>query len=203
MAAATAMVMIAGMSDPPGAHARTSVVYTAKLDGPSEAPPNASPGTGTAFVTIDDMLNTMRVQASFSGLNGLTTAAHIHAATTSAGIGLAGVATTTPTFPGFPLNVLSGSYHQLFDMTLASSYRTGFITANGGTTATAQAALFRAIEGGKAYFNIHTNSSPGGEIRGFFTPVPVPGPLPLLGVGAAFGWSRRLRRRQRLGQLGS
>jgi hypothetical protein len=28
---------------------------------------------------------------------------------------------------------------------------------------------------------------------------PVPGPLPLLGAGAAFGWSRRLRRRSRTG----
>ena len=27
------------------------------------------------------------------------------------------------------------------------------------------------------------------------TPPPVPGPLPLLGAGAAFGWSRRLRNR--------
>ena len=27
------------------------------------------------------------------------------------------------------------------------------------------------------------------------TPVPTPGPLPLFGAGAAFGWSRRLRRR--------
>jgi MYXO-CTERM domain-containing protein len=26
---------------------------------------------------------------------------------------------------------------------------------------------------------------------------PVPGPLPLLGAGAAFGWSRRLRKRSR------
>lgn len=28
-------------------------------------------------------------------------------------------------------------------------------------------------------------------------PTPVPGPLPLLGAGAAFGWSRRLRKRSR------
>ena len=32
---------------------------------------------------------------------------------------------------------------------------------------------------------------------------PVPGPLPLLGAGAAFGWSRQLRRRVRLQQPGT
>lgn len=30
-------------------------------------------------------------------------------------------------------------------------------------------------------------------------PIPVPGPLPLLGVGATYGWARRLRRRTRAG----
>ena len=29
------------------------------------------------------------------------------------------------------------------------------------------------------------------------SPASVPGPLPLLGAGAAFGWSRRLRKRSR------
>ena len=32
-------------------------------------------------------------------------------------------------------------------------------------------------------------------LKPFSGPEPVPGPLPLLGAGAAFGWSRRLRRR--------
>ncbi|MEB3332523.1 MAG: hypothetical protein VKI83_08535 [Synechococcaceae cyanobacterium] len=35
-------------------------------------------------------------------------------------------------------------------------------------------------------------------IVSFAAPQSVPGPLPLLGAGAAFGWSRRLRRRARL-----
>lgn len=39
-----------------------------------------------------------------------------------------------------------------------------------------------------------TLDSTGDTIQLFATP-PVPGPLPLLGAGAAFGWSRRLRRR--------
>jgi hypothetical protein len=42
-------------------------VYTATLSGPAEAPPNASPGTGSATITINATLNTMRVQCTFSG----------------------------------------------------------------------------------------------------------------------------------------
>jgi hypothetical protein len=106
-----------------------------------------------------------------------------------------------PTFPLFPTGVTSGTYDQTFDMLLASSYNPNFINSNGGSTATAQAALFSAIFDGKAYLNIHTTEFGGGEIRGFFKQETVPGPLPLLGVGAAFGWSRRLRRRQRLNGL--
>jgi hypothetical protein len=149
--------------------------YIAFLDGPSESPPNASGGIGTAQVDVDPVAHTMHVQASFTGLIGNTTACHIHAATAVAGTGTAGVATTTPTFPGFPLGVKSGVYDMVFDMTLATSYNGSYITANGGTPATAEAALFTAIADGKAYFNIHTSSFGGGEIRGFlapFTPTP-------------------------------
>jgi hypothetical protein len=90
------------------AHA-TIYVFDANLDGPSESPANASPGTGFAEVTFDDILNTMNVNVSFSGLVGTTTASHIHAATLTAGSGTAGVATTTPYFAGFPIGVTSGT----------------------------------------------------------------------------------------------
>src|SRR5881394_4127648 len=66
--------------------------YSATLNGASEAPPNASTGHGNAEITIDDLLHTMRVQASFSGLLGNTTACHIHAPTAVALTGTAGVA---------------------------------------------------------------------------------------------------------------
>lgn len=75
----------------------TITIYTANLNGSSESPPNASPGIGTAIVTIDDVANTMGVQVTFSGLLGTTTASHIHAPTTNPFTGTAGVATTTPT----------------------------------------------------------------------------------------------------------
>lgn len=151
-------------------------IFVANLDGPSESPPNASPGTGYAQVEFDPVAHSMRVYASFSGLLGNTTNCHIHGPTADAGTGIAGVMTTTPTFPGFPSGVTSGTYDQIFDMTQASSYNPSFVTAVGGTIALAEAALYQALLDGKAYFNIHSNIYLGGEIRGFLTvvdPTPV------------------------------
>jgi len=162
------------------------IVYTATLSGPNESPPNASPGTGSATVTIDTTANTMRVQANFSGLTSGTTASHIHAATTTPLTGTAGVATTLPTFTNFPLGVTSGTYDNTFDLLTAGSYNPAFVTANGGTPATAEAALLAALAQGRAYLNIHTTNFGSGEIRGFLTAVPEPGSwmMMLIGFGA-------------------
>jgi len=150
------------------------VSYDVVLNGPSESPPNASPGTGVATVVIDAAAHTMSINLSFSGLLGTTTACHIHAPTAVALTGTAGVATTTPTFAGFPSGVTAGVYVNTLDMTLASSYNPTYVTNNGGNTTTAEAALFAAIAAGKAYLNVHTSVVPGGEIRGFLIPTPVP-----------------------------
>ncbi|MEO7308790.1 MAG: CHRD domain-containing protein, partial [Chitinophagaceae bacterium] len=146
-----------------------TTIYTAVLNGPAESPSNASPGTGTATITINTVTNTMRVQCSFSGLTGTTTASHVHSATAVANTGTAGVATTTPTFTGFPLGVTSGTYDNTFDMTLPGSYNPAYVTANGGTTASAFAALQAGLAANKAYYNIHTSTFGGGEIRGFLS----------------------------------
>jgi hypothetical protein len=147
-------------------------VYNVTLSGPAESPPNASPGVGTATVTVDTVAQTMTVDVSFSGLTSNTTASHIHCCTATSGTGTAGVATQTPTFVSFPLGVTSGTYSHTFDMTLAGSYNPAFITANGGTTASAFAALLAGIDAGKAYLNIHTTNVPSGEIRGFLVAAP-------------------------------
>lgn len=144
--------------------------YTAALDGPSESPPNASPGFGVATVDYDDVAHTMHVNVVFSGLTGTTTASHIHAPTLVALTGTAGVATTTPTFTGFPLGVTSGTYDHTFDLTLATSYNPSYQSGNGGTPASAEAALTAAIAAGKAYLNVHSSTFGGGEIRGFLQP---------------------------------
>ena len=105
-----------------------TLVFIASLSGPAESPPNASPGTGFATVTIDTVANTMRVQVSFSGLTSGTTASHIHSATAVPFTGTAGVATTTPTFTGFPGGVTAGTYDHTFNMLDAASYNPAFIT---------------------------------------------------------------------------
>jgi hypothetical protein len=169
--------------------------YFALLDGPSESPPNASPATGITDVDYNNVAHTLTVDVTFSGLLGTTTASHIHAPTVNPFLLTAGVATTTPTFAGFPLGVTSGTYHNVLDLTLAGSYNPSFVTANGGTTASAEAALVAAIAAGKSYLNIHTSVVPGGEIRGFLIPVPEPCTLALATIGVAgVGYFARRRR---------
>ena len=163
------------------------IFYSANLTGPAEVPPNASPGIGFAVVTVNEGAHTLRVEVTFSGLIGNTTASHIHTPTAVAGAGTAGVATTTPTFAGFPLGVTSGAYDNTLNLLLASSYNPSFVTANGGTVAGAEAALLSGLAAGKAYLNIHSSFAGGGEIRGFLAPAAVPEPASLLawGISAA------------------
>lgn len=158
------------------------------MNGPNESPPNNSPGIGTATVTVDTTANTMRVQATFSGLTGTTTMAHIHGLTPTPLTGTAGVITTTPNFVGFPLGVTAGSMDQTYDLTLASTYNASFVTAQGGI-ANARAALLLGLDTGRTYFNIHTSTFGGGEIRGFL--VPAPGAAALLAGLGAFAARRR------------
>src|SRR5437867_3632985 len=170
-------------------------IFETDLSGLNEIPPNLSPATGKAIVELDPLAHTMTVNATFSGLLGTVTAAHIHCcAPQPANVG---VATTLPTFPGFPLVVMSGTYDNTFNTLLDSTYNPAFLTApvSGGTAAGAEAVLFAGMLLGQSYLNIHTNAFPGGEIRGILV-TPEPGTLLLLGAGLA-GLAQQMWRTRR------
>jgi hypothetical protein len=171
------------------------LIFGATLDGASESPPVASPGTGTVLVTFDLDAMTMTVAADFADLVGNTTVAHIHCCTAVAGEGTVGVATYPATFPGWPAGVTSGDYLQTIDMSLDTSYTAAFLTASGGTVDGAFEALIAGLLDGRGYFNIHTDFAPGGEIRGFLVKVVEPGTLVLLGLGLIAIGLARVRRR--------
>jgi hypothetical protein len=82
-----------------------AVTHEAHLDGTQEVPPNASPGTGYAKITLDKENNTVRVVLSFQDLLGSQTAAHIH------GPALPGQ--NAGVLVGFPL----GNFDQTFPIT--------------------------------------------------------------------------------------
>jgi hypothetical protein len=121
------------------------IVYSAALNGANESPATSSTATGFATVTVDTTLNTMHVVFSFSGLTSGDTAAHIHCCVAPGGN--AAVATMVPTFTGFPAGLTSGTYDNviangsLFDLTSLATYNPSFVSAEGGTAASAEAAL--------------------------------------------------------------
>jgi hypothetical protein len=100
--------------------------------------------------------------------------------------------TQVPLFENFPTGVMSGSYDRTFDLSSLSFYNPAFVTAQGGTSDAARSAFLASLEGGKAYFNLHSSEFPGGEIRGFFQAPDGGATLALLSLGlAGMGGVRR------------
>src|SRR6267142_5061686 len=159
----TALAIATALMLPVPAAYAIPVTFVGNLAGANEVPPIASLGTGLATVVLDPTAQTIQVNATFSGLTSNDVAAHIHCCMP---LGTnAGVATTVPAFPGFPLGVTSGVYSSVvFDLTQPTIYNPVFVTLQGGLPQ-AEAALINGIENGLAYFNVHTVNFPGGEIR--------------------------------------
>jgi hypothetical protein len=172
------------------------ITYNSVLSGANESPAVVTAGTGLTTVSYDSILHTLTVSVSFSGLSGITTAAHVHCCIPPGGN--AGVATLLPAFPGFPLGVTSGTLtNSVLDLTLASSWNPAFITSNGGTAASAEAVFGAGFIAGQTYLNIHTNVNPGGEIRALLVTASVPEPTTWTLLGGsllALAARKRLRR---------
>lgn len=181
-----AVAAIALLGAPAGAQI---TVFSAALTGSQAVPPTPSPATGFITVTLDQALNTLNVSEVFSGLTGgPAAAAHIHCC---APPGTAAIVALP--FNGFPA-ATSGTFSHLFDLAIAASYNPAFITANGGTVASARAALIAGMFAGQTYANIHNATYPAGEISGQLVATPEPASLILLATGfALFGVVARRR----------
>lgn len=128
--------------------AAPSQKYSATLAGTQQVPAVASSGTGAGTVLLNATEDQITVNMSFSGLTSNASAAHIH------GPAAAGVnAGVLFDFSGVTPAATSGSIpEQTFSITAAQVVQ---------------------LKAGQFYFNIHTGSFPGGEIRGQITLAPV------------------------------
>ena len=139
---------------------------TAFLDGLQETPPVATPGTGSATATLDDVTNMFNLSGSFNSLIGTTNNAHVHG----------------PAPVGTPAGVMFGI---TFDFGVTS----GNFSFNGVITPQQTADILDGL----AYINIHSTFRPGGEIRGQI--LPEPSSLAVLSFGMIAVAGRRKRHR--------
>ena len=127
----------------------TTFGYTATLLGVNEVGPNASPATGNAFIIYDDVANTLTTSGAFIGLVAPLTAGHIH------GPALPGVnASVIHGFVGLPIGATSGAWNDVWSGLTPT--QVGYLTS------------------GRLYVNLHSQTFPGGEIRGQVVPDATP-----------------------------
>lgn len=110
----------------------------APLDARQEVPPNASTARGSGSVFVNPATSQVMASLSWSGLSGAAIAGHIHAA--AAGINGPVICNLAPAASA------SGSLTDVL--------------------CTLTAAQVSELQAGRTYFNLHTASFPGGEIRG-------------------------------------
>jgi hypothetical protein len=168
------------------------MTWTATLSGTQEIPPATTDATGSGWVQFDDATNILSLYVAWQGLTGPGIQAHIHCCVASPP-GNVGIAVDL-WLPADPPRPATGTFSASWDLDTTNPFRAAFTTANGGTTLGAMAALMTAMNAdqGRAYFNIHTQAFPGGEIRGnLAVPEPASLSLVLAGLGALL-----LRRRR-------
>ncbi|MET0983686.1 MAG: CHRD domain-containing protein [Telluria sp.] len=185
------LALAASLALAPAAAQAQADSIRAVASGPLELPPNESPGSSVATFEFDG--NILRAEIPFRDLLADTTVAHIHCCTSAE---FTGSAPPAITMVDFPLGVRGGTYSHAFDLTDASVWEPAFLSAFGGTPASATAAMLDAIEGHTAYLNIHTTQFPAGEIKGWLVAAPIPEPATwgMLGFGLA-GLGMMARRR--------
>lgn len=172
-----------------------ATLWNATLNQGQEVPPSGSPATGTGTASYDPATTILTVTLDWNGLSTPAMMGHIHCCVPPGTNGP--VAVPLASLPA----VASASYSNAFNLSMAGTFGAGFLSARGGDVSMARTDLLAALDGGLAYFNLHTEAFPDGEIRGNLsaaatTAVPESSALSLLIVGLTLIGVARLFPRQ-------
>ena len=138
------------------------------LKGFEEVPVVVTGASGTLELDINDAAPSIAYELTYEGLEGTVTQSHIHVGQKNVNGGIVlwlcqtatnpapTQAASTPTCPGPNAGTVSGTLTPNMMVPQAAQ----------GIPAGAFTDVLRAIRAGKAYANVHTNPSLGGEIRG-------------------------------------
>lgn len=169
-----------------------AATYSTTLSGANETAPNGSTGTGSGILNLSADSNFASVSITWSGLTGPVTIGHAHCCALQGANGPVAI-------DFLPPNVAAGSLSRFYDLTLASTYSAGFLNgAGGGTAAGARTAFLTGLNAGRVYYNLHTSTFPGGEIRGNLTLTAVPEPASWAMMIGGFGLVGASMRRRRM-----
>jgi hypothetical protein len=158
----TALLVV--LAAPPVARAER---IKASLIGDQEVPAVSTVASGEFSATISPDDESIDYELTYSGLQGIVTQSHIHVAQLSVNGGiviwLCGTATNpgpagTQTCP--PSGTITGTITAANVVAPATMFDSQQLAAGD------LAAVIAAIRAGVAYANVHTDLSPGGEIRG-------------------------------------
>ena len=143
-------------------HGKPERDFRAELRGRNEVPLTLSAAGGALSLTVNDDDTSVHFVLEYSGLQTPVSAAHIHVAQPNANGGVTvffcgTVPAGFPTRTACPANgTVSGDFTAADVIGLTSQQ----LEVNN------LAKLLAAIRAGKTYANVHTSTSPGGEIRG-------------------------------------
>ena len=137
----------------------------ARLIGYQEVPAVNTVASGEFTGTISADAQSIAYELTYSGLQAPVTQSHIHVAQRSVNGSIVLWLCGTMTNPG-PAGTQACPQAGTITGTLTAANVVAGATASQQLAAEDLAAVIKAIRGGVAYANVHTDVSPGGEIRG-------------------------------------